>query len=128
MSSDVSHWETGNGEQGKQGKQGHCVLEDTKLEPIVLVRFLWTWGAGAHTSTGGTGDVVRGRGTGDGSSIVQDGRPSQQAVRKTPKNPSGTIESRPPPLKKKSNSGAGRRARGGGESDYYTYLINFSYL
>lgn len=46
------------------GAQGHCVLEDTKLEPIVLVRILWTWGAGAHTSTGGTGDVVRGNGYG----------------------------------------------------------------
>lgn len=92
MSSDVSH--RGTGETGKRGTgaQGHCVLEDTKLEPIVLVHILWTWGAGAHTSTGGTGDVVRGTGTGDGGRIVQDGRPSQQAVRKTAKNPSGAIE------------------------------------
>jgi hypothetical protein len=44
------------------GAQGHCVLEDTKLEPIVLVLIVWTWGAGVHTSTrgaGGTGGAGR---------------------------------------------------------------------
>jgi hypothetical protein len=46
------------------GAQGHCVLEDTKLEPIVLVRILWTWGAGAHTSTGVNGGRVTGDGDG----------------------------------------------------------------
>ena len=46
---------------------------------------------GAHVN-GGNGGRERGTGTGDGGRIVQDGRPSQQAVRKTAKNPSGAIE------------------------------------
>lgn len=96
------------------GAQGHCVLEDTKLEPIVLVRILWTWGAGAHTSTGerGTGNGERGRGTGAGlcRTAGRHNRPSE----KRQKIRAGRLRLDPHPSKKnRVLLRAGARVAGG---------------